>query len=152
MKVTCKYCGVVDKPHHCPHKARQDNQRKDKRIYRSASYQTARAMALDTYNYVDLWELYVNGRYQPATLTHHIIEVLDDPDKAADQLNLFPTSAENHADIHDLYKLYKDKVQNLLFSMYQDYQAGNREPGKYKSHIDDLTGVVTQKRLFILNK
>ena len=145
MKVTCKYCGVVGKPHHCPHKARQDNQRKDKRIYRSASYQTARAMTLDTYNYVDLWELYVNGRYQPATLTHHIVEVLDDPDKAADQMNLFPTSAENHVDIHDLYKLYKDKVQNLLFSMCQDYQAGNREPGKYKSHIDDLTGVVTQK-------
>lgn len=145
MKVTCKYCGVVDKPHHCPHKARQDNQRKDKRIYRSASYHTARAMTLDTYNYVDLWELYVNGRYQPATLTHHIIEVLNDSDKAADQMNLFPTSAENHVDIHDLYKLYKDKVQNLLFSMCQDYQAGNREPGKYKSHIDDLTGVVTQK-------
>ena len=102
-------------------------------------------MALDTYNYVDLWELYINERYQPATLTHHIVEVLDDPDKASDWMNLFPTSAENHADIHELYKVYKDRVQDLLFCMCQDYQDGSREPGKYKRHIDDLTGVIAQK-------
>lgn len=145
MKITCKYCGIVDKPHHCPHKVKQDNQRKDKRIYRSALYQAAREVALDTYNCVDLWELYINERYQPATLTHHIVEVLDDPDKATDWMNLFPTSAENHADIHELYKVYKDRVQDSLFCMCQDYRDGSREPGKYKRHIDDLTSAVSQK-------
>lgn len=145
MKVTCKYCGIVDKPHHCPHKVRRDNRREDKRIYRGALYQSARDMALDTYNYVDLWELYVNGAYKPAILTHHIVEVLDSPDKAADWTNLFPTSSENHADIHRLYKAYKNRVQDLLLCMCRDYQAGDREPRKYKSHIDDLTCAITQK-------
>lgn len=135
MKVSCKYCGIVNKPHKCPHiklKWSKDNDRADKKIYRTTRWQNARENILDEYNNICLWSLYVDGEIVQADRVHHIVEVLEDETLAYDYGNLIPLDKYKHNYIHELYKTNKVEVQDLLRKMIESYQKGDRALGKYK--------------------
>lgn len=137
MKKTCKYCGIVDKQHHCPYnkvKWNKDNQRADKKVYRDIRWINLRTEVLDDYNHICLWSLYVDGQTLVANRVHHIIEVLDDETLVYDYDNLIPLEYYNHNLIHELYKKDKAKVQELLRLMIESYRKGDKTLGKY-NHV-----------------
>lgn len=137
MKITCKYCGIVSKPHHCPNNKRiTDKDRTDKKVYRTGRYQKVREEVLKDYNYTCLWSLYVDGIIKAADETHHIVEILEDENLAYDYDNLIPLEYYNHHDVvHELYKKDKAKVQEILRKMCNDYKNGDKTLGKYKKYF-----------------
>lgn len=134
MKITCKYCGVVEKPHICPHSKRKtDRTRIDNKVYESKEYRTTRRRVLEDHRGICLWSLYVVGQIQKAEVTHHIIEILDDVSKATDYNNLIPLSnCNHHLEVHKLYSINKIKTQELLRLMLKDFKNGDFTLGKYK--------------------
>ncbi len=137
MKTTCKYCGIVDRPHHCPHSKRKaDRTRIDNKVYESKEYREVREEVLSDYNYICLWSLYVDGRIRAADVTHHIVEILEDESKATDYNNLIPLSDYSHKnEVHVLYLSDKVKTQDLLMEMLRDYKNGDMTLGKYKNKV-----------------
>lgn len=133
MKVTCKYCGIVDKPHHCPHSRKTNNSRVDKKIYKNPIWLQLRADVMENYNNICLWSLYVDGKIVHADEVHHIVEVLDNAELAYEYSNLIPLEFYNHKRVHKLYKRDKKKVQGILRCMLNDYANGDRTLGKYKN-------------------
>jgi 5-methylcytosine-specific restriction endonuclease McrA len=143
MKISCKYCGVVSKPHHCPHSKRKtDRTRIDNKIYESKEYRKLRKEVLKDYNYMCLWSLYIVGRVVKADTTHHIIEILDDESKATEYDNLIPLEeSQAHKEVHALYKcndVVKRKVQGLLREMIKAYKAKDFTLKKFKSRLDEI--------------
>ena len=136
MKVTCKYCGIVDKPHKCPHSKRKtDRTRADKKIYESKEYRKLRREILDDYRYICLWSLYIYGKIVIADRTHHIIEINEDESKALDYYNIIPLNKDVHEYIHKLYDLNdgtKKIVQALLRDMIKSFKDGDLTRGKFK--------------------
>lgn len=133
MKISCSYCGIVDKPHRCPKRQRRtDRARVDNKVYESKEYRKVRKKVLEAYDYKCLWSIYVDGRVRTGELTHHIIEVLEDESKATDFNNLIPLTDRNHDIVHKLYKKDKEKVQRILKAMLDDYSNGIIEFKKYK--------------------
>lgn len=134
MKVSCSYCGIVEKPHICPHSKRKtDRNRKDNKIYESKSYRSIRQIVLRDYRHMCLWSLYVDGNVKKATDTHHIIEILDDESKATDYDNLIPLTRFNHrVVVENLYKINKEETQELLRDMLKDFKRFDFTLGKYK--------------------
>lgn len=135
MKIACRYCGIVNKPHHCPYIRKINRSRADNKVYESKEYRKVRKDVLDDYNHLCLWSLYVDGRVKLAERTHHIIEVLDDISKAVDYDNLIPLTVDAHEYVHSFYKINdktKKEVQELLRKMCSEYKKGNRELGYFK--------------------
>lgn len=136
MKMSCKYCGIVDKPHHCPHSKRKtDNTRVDKKIYKTGRWISLRQEVLEDYNNICLWSLYVDGKIKAANVVHHIEEVLEHEDLAYEYSNLIPLEYYNHVIVHELYRKEKVKVQELLRKMINDYKSGDRTLAKYKNYF-----------------
>ena len=137
MKTTCKICGIVDKPHHCPHiKRKTDRTRKDKQVYSKHLWQRIRLDILDTYGYICLWSLYIDGEIIAAKTVHHIVEIMDDDSLAFDNDNLIPLSKAAHEIVHKLYREgKKEQTQQLLRDMQKAYLSGNKTLGYYKSKI-----------------
>lgn len=136
MKMACKYCGIVDKPHDCPHKKRYSSKKRtDNKIYKTARWQELRADILDDYNNICLWSLYVDGDVVVADTVHHIVEVSASPYLAFEKENLIPVEFYTHKAIHELYKKDKKQIQRLLRMMCSDYKNGDFTLGKYKSYI-----------------
>ena len=124
MKIACRYCGIVNKPHHCPYIRKINRSRADNKVYESKEYRKVRKDVLD-----------VDGRVKLAERTHHIIEVLDDISKAVDYDNLIPLTVDAHEYVHSFYKINdktKKEVQELLRKMCSEYKKGNRELGYFK--------------------
>lgn len=142
MKISCRYCGIVDKPHKCPRKIKRvyDRNRTDNKIYDSKEYRKARRKVLDKYNNSCLFSLYVEGRKRKATVTHHIIEVLEDETRGKDFDNLIPLSDTAHKIVHDLYKINKKETQDILFNMLKDYENEDFKLKKYKNKIEKIIG------------
>lgn len=143
MKITCKYCGIVSKPHKCPHKPKRktDRNRSDNKVYESKEYRKLRVEVLDDYNYTCLWALYIQGQVVEADRTHHIIEILDDESKAVDYFNLIPLHHTSHEAVHKLYKLndeIKLKVQDLQRQMIKSFKEGDKTLGKYKNSLKEI--------------
>lgn len=143
MKVSCKYCGVVNKPHQCPHaKRKTDRNRIDNKVYESKEYRELRTEVLDDYNHMCLWSLYIEGKVIGADRTHHIIEIVQDESKAIDYYNLIPLNHNKHDEVHRLYKLnpyIKRKVQRLLVDMIKSFKAGDKTLGKYKDRFKNIS-------------
>lgn len=136
MKITCKYCGIVSKPHKCPHnkvKWNKDNQRADKKVYRDIRWITLRNEVLDDYNNICLWSMYIDGEIVIANRVHHIIEVLDDESLSYYYDNLIPLEYYKHNYIHELYKANKLEIQGLLREMVESFRKGDKTLGKYKN-------------------
>ncbi|RXI50185.1 hypothetical protein DP124_11990 [Clostridium tetani] len=139
MKTTCKYCGIVDKPHICPYKKRKTNyNRTDKKIYSSRIWKDLRQQILNDFNNICLWSLYVDGEVIGANTVHHIVELLENESVAYEYDNLIPLEYYNHEYIHELYKKDKKKVQKLLKLMLKSYKRGDRTLGKFKKYIPPL--------------
>lgn len=143
MKITCKNCGIVDKPHKCPHSKRKtDRKRVDNKIYESKEYRKVREQIRKDLDKLCLWSLYVDGKIISGTQTHHIIEVLEDISRSKDKDNLITLSYDSHKLVHKLYDTspsIKKRVQEILFLMKKDYLSGNIQYGKYKKEIDKYT-------------
>lgn len=136
MKISCRYCGIVDKPHICTRRKRtRDRTRKDNKVYDSKEYRKARKKVLETYNGICLWSLYVDGQIVKADVTHHIVEVLDDITKGKSYDNLIPLSNKSHDIVHRLYKINKEAIQNILYSMIEDYKIGDFKLKKYRDEV-----------------
>lgn len=136
MKITCKYCGIVNKPHKCPRvKRKDDSNRSDKKLYRTSLWQSTRQNVLDNFNNICLWSLYVDGVIRSADVVHHIVEVLEDESLAFEDDNLIPLEYYNHKEVHELYKRDKAKVQGLLRLMTETYSKGDKTLGKYKNYL-----------------
>ncbi len=140
MKTTCKYCGIVDKPHKCPHNKRKtDRTRTDNKVYESKEYRNIRRIVLSDYNYMCLWSLYVDGKIRKADVTHHIVEILDDESKATDYNNLIPLSDYIHIpEVHRLYLIDKLETQLLLREMLKDFKNNDMTLGKYKERAKKI--------------
>lgn len=136
MKTTCRYCGIVNKPHVCPHiKRKTNNNREDRRVYKTSKWQRTRESILDKYNHMCLWNLYIEGRVVSADEVHHIVEILEDESLAYDEDNLIPLEYYNHTMVHEMYKRNKNKTQQLLRMMIDSYREGDKTLGKYKDFI-----------------
>ncbi len=139
LKIICKQCGIVDKPHKCPKiKRKIDRERTDNKVYESNEYRSLRREILEDYNYLCLWSLYIDGRVKEAEEVHHIIEILEDELEATEYDNLIPLRKDMHDKVHKLYKLnnnIKRITQELLRKMCEEYRRGNREPGALKDSI-----------------
>lgn len=142
IKTTCKYCGIVQKPHRCPYSNgiinQKEKERSDKKIYRTGRWNDVRNIIMKKYNHMCLWNLYVNGKIVEANTVHHIVEVLSDDSLAYDESNLIPLGYYAHIYIHELYKVNKQKVQKLLYTMLNDYNNGVIVLEKYKVEANNM--------------
>lgn len=142
MKITCNYCGIVDRPHQCPHSKRKtDRTRVDNKVYESKTYRRVRQEVLTDHKDMCLWNLYINGKVIKADTTHHIIEILEDESLADDYDNLIPLQeSRNHKEVHRLYNLNnktKIKIQLLLSDMLEAYKDNNLTLGLYKERLSE---------------
>lgn len=135
MKTTCKHCGIVDKPHKCPHITKANNSREDKKIYKDKRYRKVRGEVLKNHKYKCLWSLYIGSKVKAANDTHHIEEVLDHEELAFEYDNLIPLTQSNHEIVHELYKKDKPGTQKLLRMMLNDYKNNDMTIGKYKNYF-----------------
>lgn len=143
MKMTCRYCGIVEKPHNCPHRTKRktNKYRVDSKYYVGKGYKKARRTVLSDCDEWCLWTFYVEGRLVKAEETHHIIEILEDESKAADPNNLIPLTELNHELVHQYYKrgrLTKERTRDILFSMLNDYKKGDLTLKKYSKEVNKL--------------
>lgn len=144
MKIACKYCGIVSKPHDCPRKPKRKNKsryRKDVSVYNTKAYRRERENILDTYNKACLWSVYVIGETKVADEVHHIIEVLEDESKGTEPSNLIPLTSSAHDFIHDLYDCNADvkyEIQELLRLFKREYESGCYELGKYRKTVEKI--------------
>lgn len=138
MKITCRYCGIVEKPHRCPKSNKIKRSRTDSKAYSKKGYKRVRLEVLEDYNFRDLFSLFVLGKYVSANVTHHIVEVLEDESKAEDYDNLIPVAEFTHDLIHDLYKIDKEKTQVILRRMLKDSTSSIESLGKYKEEIKEI--------------
>lgn len=141
MKTTCKYCGIVENPHSCPHKRRRtDRNRIDNKIYESDEYRNLHKDVLADYNHIDIWCMYVHCRVVRGNITHHVIEIIEDESLALEYDNLIPVNDRSHKEIHILYKDLKIKrlIQALQTEMAKDFLNGDRTVGKYKEQLENI--------------
>lgn len=140
--MSCKYCGIVDKPHKCPHiktKWKRDNNRADKKIYRRIMWQKTRENILEEYNHICLWSFYIDGIITRADTVHHIYELIENETMAYEEYNLIPLRKYQHNYIHKLYKSNKHELQELLKKMIRSYREGDRTMKKYKTEFKKIS-------------
>lgn len=140
MKTTCKHCGIVSMPHKCPHRHNRfnNNNRKDKRLYKTGIYQRIRADVMATFNYICIFSFYFVGDVIKAEEAHHIVEILEDETLALDEENLIPVTDKAHKKIHRIYNKghkEKEKLKELLRLAREEYLSGDRTPGKFKNRL-----------------
>ena len=102
--------------------------------YHTEKWKHYREVALARYAHTDLYALYHDGIIRPADRVHHIIPVLDNPDRFYDMDNYLPCSDASHHEIHYRMKREgKEKIQQELFSYRDRYRNEHweREPGGY---------------------
>lgn len=123
MKMLCKYCGIVEKPHICyKNRTINDKNREDKRIYKTYEWQRKRKNILNKFNHICLWSFFTEGKIVVANNVHHIIEITEDNTKAFDDENLIPVCEDAHKIIHELYKTDKFKTQEMLRKFIKKYE------------------------------
>lgn len=123
MKVTCKYCGIVEKTHQCPYSKRKyDSNREDKKVYRDGRYRQVREQILKDYNNTCILSLLLEKKVRVAEEVHHIVEINDDITLAYDYENLIPLTEFRHTQVHLLYKKNKEKIQDILRKLCDIYQ------------------------------
>lgn len=139
IKVKCDYCGKYKgygDDCSCDGKKRakakrqkfydQNNRnKKSKRIYATSRWQKTREQCKLKYYGLDLYELYKYGNISPGSLSHHIIEITEDPERIYDIENLIYLSKSNHNEIHSAYNdspKAKKKMQDFLFSIIKRFE------------------------------
>lgn len=130
--IACSSCGRVhQRGYVCEQKKKRNYEykrdREDMGIYKSRSWDKARANILEQYHHMCLYSFYVERKIIKATDVHHIIEILDDDSLAYDEDNLISLSKEKHRLIHELYKEDKKKIQEELREFKKRWKDGDRK-------------------------
>lgn len=143
-KITCQYCGIVDRPHDCPKKIKSKIKRtskynRDKEIYWSNEWIETREEIREEQNNIDLFSYYVVGVIKQVECVHHIVLINNDYDLVFNINNLIGVSFNSHKCIHELYKINMSKVQDILYECKKLFNEGIRlnDRGKLKYLIDD---------------
>lgn len=74
-----------------------------RREYHTSRWERERKACLNTYDHVDLYALYHDGRVAAAEVVHHIEPILERPELFHMSGNHFPCSATSHNMIHWRY-------------------------------------------------
>lgn len=139
LKKTCLCGKIIDYSLKCceeceskkkdRHKQYDDKRKDDKnwKFYKTPAWLSLRERVLRDYNYLDLWEYYMNGVIVAANTSHHVIELRDDWSKRLDFKNQFPLSQEGHSYIHKLYEKDKEGTQQILFSLLERWRDENEK-------------------------
>lgn len=130
--IACSMCGRIhQRGYVCEIKRKRNYEykkdREDTVIYKSRSWEKARADILEQYHHMCLYSFYVERKIIKATDVHHIVEILDDDSLAYDEDNLIPLSKEKHRLIHELYKEDKKKIQEQLREFKKRWKDGDRK-------------------------
>lgn len=130
--IACSSCGRIhQRGYVCESKRKRNYEykkdREDTGIYKSRSWDKARANILEQYHHICLYSFYVEGKIIKATDVHHIIELNDNSSLAFDEDNLIPLSKEKHRLIHELYKEDKKKIQDELREFKKRWKDGDRK-------------------------
>jgi 5-methylcytosine-specific restriction endonuclease McrA len=83
-------------------------------FYKTNEWEDTREDILTKYNYIDLYDYFINNRVTTANTVHHIVEIKDNYELRLDEDNLIPLSPKSHIKIHMLYRKDKDKAQSKL--------------------------------------
>ncbi len=114
MKTTCKYCGIVNKPHKCPFKPKYYRKDVDADKFRRSRTWTNKSLLireLDNYRCVVCNS---KGILQYCGLgVHHIEKLTQDFDKRLDDDNLITLCEECH-ELADNGKIDKNKLKELV--------------------------------------
>ena len=86
-------------------------------FYTSQAWRSSRALCMQRYAGLDVYELIINKKIIKADMVHHIEPVKEQWDKRFDQDNLIPLSNKNHNKFEALYDkspVNKQKAQAIL--------------------------------------
>lgn len=83
-------------------------------FYKSNAWLVTRQYVLTMYNFIDLYDYYINHRITRANTVHHIEELEEAWEKRLDISNLIPLSSSNHNHMDVLYRNDKKGTQSLL--------------------------------------
>jgi hypothetical protein len=137
MEYTNKEC-----PNGCMSKGRRFNNKiydtynrnKDsKSIYESKEWKLLTNKCARRFCYIDIYNLYVLGKVEHGTLSHHIIEVEEDKTRSYDIEDLIWLNSVNHAYIHSVYKKSdraKKEMQKLLFDLIERWKVDYGQVGE----------------------
>lgn len=130
--IACSLCGRVhQRGYVCEQKKKRNYEykrdREDTEIYKSRSWDKARANILEQYHHMCLYSFYVEGKIIKATDVHHIIELNDNSSLAYEEDNLISLSKDKHRLIHELYKEDKKKIQEQLREFKKRWKDGDRK-------------------------
>lgn len=127
----CEACSKIVTDRHKEYNKYRRNKKHNK-FYYSSEWLKVRTQALQRFNYIDIYQYYINNKVVKAEMVHHIIELEDDWNKRLDIDNLIPLSNSTHNTvIRSLYNkdnLTKKKTQELLYNLIKKYQ---KEVGGY---------------------
>lgn len=124
LKKYCKCGRLIDAAEECCEFCRPERERvrleqqkkynkykrQDAEFYKTKDWEEVRATVLAKYNYLDLYEYFINDKVVSANVVHHIEELRNNKDLGMDLNNLIPLSHKTHKKIHKLYN-NKDKQQ-----------------------------------------
>ena len=101
IDISQRYCSKHTKTNAERNREYDQTQRdqKAKTFYNSAEWKATRARVLARDTNIDIYLYITQGRYIPATLVHHIVELREDYTKRCDLDNLISVSEETHEKI-----------------------------------------------------
>lgn len=117
LKKYCKCGRLIDAAEECCEFCRPERERvrleqqkkynrykrQDAEFYKTKDWEEIRAAVLAKYNYLDLYEYFINDKVVSANVVHHIEELKNNKDLGMDMNNLIPLSHNTHKKIHKLY-------------------------------------------------
>lgn len=127
-----KYCKECNKTVNERHKEYNKYRRNKKHnaFYFSTPWIKVRAKVLQDFNYIDIYQYYVNNKVVKAEMVHHIVELEEDWSKRLEVSNLIPLSNATHNMITNLYKdeRKRKELQKLFYELIDRYR---KEIGGY---------------------
>lgn len=125
-KVTCKYCGIVERGHVCPHKrSRQKSGDRQSEKFRQTKAWTNKSIAVrkrDLY----LCAVCMTGKYHTINTfnydklsVHHIIPLAEDYNKRLDERNLITLCSYHHKMAED-GEIPREELLDLVEKKYGD--------------------------------
>lgn len=115
---TCIFCGW--NRHKGYDRLARNRQASD--FYHSKEWIVTRELVLSRYNYLDVYQLMVNGVVVPADTVHHIEELNDRWDLRVSLDNLVPLAHGTHNEVHGEYKKDRESVQRVLRECMKKYE------------------------------
>ena len=93
-----------------------------KSFYNSKGWRMKRKEVLSKYMGLDLYELFINKKIVYADTVHHIHELIEEPELALNDDNLFPLSAGTHDIVHGMYNEDKITTMKMLEALKEKWE------------------------------